>query len=323
MTRDSLRAALRLPVIAAPMLLVSGPELVIGTSIGGVVGSFPAANARTVEECEDWVRAIDGALAEARAGGATGVAPYAMNIIVKRAGTDRFDADLDIATRYRVPIIITSIGDPSETVARIHDYGGLVFHDVATMRHAERAISAGVDGLILLTAGAGGHTGTANPFGFVTELRRRWDGIIILAGAISNGRSVLAAEAIGADFAYMGTRFAATRESMAVDAYKGFLTSQEMDDIVTTDRVSGIPATFMRGSIEALGLDPKNLPERNAPFQPNLPIGVKAWRDVWSAGHGVGAIDDLPDVERLIDRLVEEYREARASLTASRASIIA
>jgi nitronate monooxygenase len=298
------------------MLLVSGPELVIATSLGGVVGSFPAANARTAEECEAWVCQIDEALAYAREGGASGVAPYAMNVIVKRAGTERFEADIAIATRYKVPIIITSIGDPSETVARIHDYGGLIFHDVATMRHAERAISAGVDGLILLTAGAGGHTGTANPFGFITELRRSWDGIIILAGAISNGRSVLAAETIGADFAYMGTRFAATRESLAAEAYKAFLVSQRMDDIVTTDRVSGIPATFMRGSIEALGLDPKNMPERRAPFQPDLPVGVKAWRDVWSAGHGVGAIDDLPPVRELIDRLTVEYHAARSGAPA-------
>jgi nitronate monooxygenase len=236
-----------------------------------------------------------------------------MNIIVKRSGADRFEADISSATRYKVPIIITSLGDPAEAVKRVHDYGGLVFHDVATMRHAERAISAGVDGLILLTAGAGGHTGTANPFGFITEVRRGWEGIVILAGAISNGRSVLAAEMIGADFAYMGTRFAATRESRASDAYKAFLLSQRIDDIVTTDRVSGIPATFMRGSMEALGLDPKNLPERHAPFQPGLPIGVKAWRDIWSAGHGVGAIDDLPPARMLIDRLVGEYTAARAS----------
>jgi len=314
MNRDSLRAALRLPVIAAPMLLVSGPDLVIGSSLAGVVGSFPAANARTAEECEAWVRTIDGALAEARDRGVATVAPYAMNIIVKRSGTDRFEADVDIAVRYQVPLIITSIGDPGEIASRVHDYGGLVFHDVATMRHAQKAIAAGVDGLILLTAGAGGHTGTANPFGFVAELRRSWDGIIILAGAISDGRSVLAAEAMGADFAYMGTRFAATRESLAVEGYKDFLLSQRMDDIVTTDRVSGISATFMRGSIEALGLDPENLPERNAPFQPDLPLGVKAWRDIWSAGHGVGAIDDLPPVAELVDRLAAEYGNARASL---------
>jgi nitronate monooxygenase len=315
MTRDSLRGALKLPVIAAPMLLVSGPELVIGTSLGGVVGSFPAANARTAEECEAWVRRIDGALAEARSRGSTGVGPYAMNIIVKRAGTERFEADIAVAARYKVPIIITSIGDPSETVARIHDYGGLVFHDVATMRHAERAIARGVDGLILIAAGAGGHTGSASPFGFITELRRCWDGIIILGGGISNGRSVLAAEIIGADFAYMGTRFAASRESLAAEAYKAFLVSQRMDDIITTDRVSGIPANFMRGSIEALGLDPNNLPERHAPFRPELPVGVKAWRDVWSAGHGVGAIDDLPPVSDLVDRLAREYHAARSAFS--------
>jgi nitronate monooxygenase len=195
-------------------------------------------------------------------------------------------------------------------VPRVKAYGGLVFHDVATMRHAEKAIEAGVDGLILLTAGAGGHTGTANPFAFVPQIRRIFDGAILLAGGISDGRGVRAAEVLGADFAYMGTRFAATRESLASARYRDLLVSQHMADVVTTDRISGLKATFLRGSIAAAGLDPDALPPVAARFKPDLPDTIKAWRDVWSAGHGVGLIDDIPPVAELVARLKQEYHAA-------------
>jgi nitronate monooxygenase len=299
-----LRTALRLPVIVAPMLLVSGPELVIACCRAGVVGSFPAANARTAEDCEAWLTRID---AELRAAPEATVAPYAFNVIVKDAGTERFDANLALARRFAIPIVITSVGDPGETAKFVHGYGGVVLHDVATLRHAEKAIAAGVDGLILLTAGAGGHTGSANPFAFVRDVRRIWNGPIILAGGISDGPSIRAAEVMGADFAYMGTRFAATRESAAPPAYKELLVSQRLADIMTTDRISGLNATFMRGSIEAAGLDPDNLPPTKGRFQPDLPEGIKAWRDVWSAGHGVGGIDDVPTVAELAARLEAGY----------------
>jgi nitronate monooxygenase len=295
---------LTLPVIAAPMLLVSGPELVIACCRAGLIGSFPGANARTPETLAAWLDQIVAAQADGRS------AAYALNIIVREAGSERLAAELDLAEKHRIPLIITSVGHPGAVVERVHDYGGLVFHDVATLRHAEKAIEAGVDGLILLTAGAGGHTGSANGFAFVRQIRAMWDGMIVLAGGISDGHAVRAAEVLGADFAYMGTRFAATQESMANPAYKELLISQRMADIIVTDRISGLPATFMRGSITAAGLDPDDLPPPIARFKPNLPEGTKAWRDVWSAGHGVGSIDDIPPAAELIARLRQGYVEA-------------
>ena len=306
MIPPALRRGLALPVIAAPMLLVSGPELVIAACRAGVIGTFPAANARTVAECEGWLGEIAAALDGQDA------APFGLNIIVRGPESERYEADIALATRFRVPLVITSVGHPGEIARRIHDYGGIVLHDVATLRHAEKAIEAGVDGLILLTAGAGGHTGTANGFAFVRQVRQMWDGLVILAGGISDGHGVAAAEMLGADFAYMGTRFAATRESRAPDAYKALLVSQRMADILVTDRISGLPATFMRGSIKAVGLDPDALPPIAARFQPNLPEGIKGWRDVWSAGHGVGTIDDIPSTEDLVRRLVADYAAAKA-----------
>jgi nitronate monooxygenase len=305
MTIEALRSRLTLPVIAAPMFLVSGPDLVIACCKAGVMGSFPTANARTAEECASWLERIDAELSSV-----ADAAPYAVNIIVRSAGTSRFEADLALIDQHRPAVVITSVGSPAAVVPRVKAYGGLVFHDVATMRHAEKAIEAGVDGLILLTAGAGGHTGTANPFAFVPQIRRIFDGAILLAGGISDGRGVRAAEVLGADFAYMGTRFAATRESLASARYRDLLVSQHMADVVTTDRISGLKATFLRGSIAAAGLDPDALPPVAARFKPDLPDTIKAWRDVWSAGHGVGLIDDIPPVAELVARLKQEYHAA-------------
>jgi nitronate monooxygenase len=299
----SLARNLALPVIAAPMLLVSGPELVIACCRAGIIGSFPGANARTPETLAAWLDQIGEALDDRSAA-------FALNIIVRETGSERLAAELALAEQHRIPLIITSVGHPGAVVDRVHGYGGLVFHDVASLRHAEKAIEAGVDGLILLTAGAGGHTGSANGFAFVRQVRAMWDGMISLAGGIGDGRAVRAAEVLGADFAYMGTRFAATRESMAVPAYKELLLSQRMADIIITDRISGLPATFMRGSIAAAGLDPDDLPPPLARFKPDLPEGTKPWRDVWSAGHGVGAIDDIPPVADLVARLRAGYAEA-------------
>lgn len=291
-----LKQRLKVPAIAAPMLLVSGPDLVLAACKAGVVGSFPTLNARTTDELRDWLRRMETEPREE-----VGAAPYAANLIIR--ASERSEADLALIEEFRAPI-----------VPRIHAYGGLVFHDVATMRHAEKAIAAGVDGLILLTAGAGGHTGSANPFAFVRQVREIWDGIIILAGGISDGHAIRAAEALGADFAYLGTRFAATQESLAPVDYKELLTSQAMSDIITTDRISGLSATFMRGSIAAAGLDPDNLPPTKALFQPDIPPSIKAWRDVWSAGHGVGSIHDIPSVAELVQRLAAEYASpARAN----------
>lgn len=292
------------------MFLVSGPELVIAACRSGIVGSFPSTNARTPEEFEDWLRRIDSAAAETHAAGGR-FAPHAVNLIVHSSAGPRLAADLALVERFQPPIVITSVGPPGEVAKRVHDYGGLLFHDVATLRHARKAAEQGVDGLILLTAGAGGHTGLANPFGFVPEVRREFGGAILLAGAITDGRGIHAAEALGADFAYMGTRFAATRESLASAAYRDLLVSQTLADVMTTDRISGMSATFLRGSIERVGLDPDDLPPIKGFRQPALPDPIKAWRDVWSGGHGVGLIDDVPPVAELVDRLEAEYAAAR------------
>lgn len=299
-----LSRGLKLPVIAAPMLLVSGPELAIACCRAGVIGSLPGANARSPEILNEWLVRVGQVLASDKA------ATFALNIIVREAGSIRLAAELDLAEHHRVPLVITSVGQPGAAVTRVHAYGGLVLHDVASLRHAKKAIAAGVDGLILLTAGAGGHTGSANAFAFVRQVRAMWDGLIVLAGGIGDGQSVRAAQVLGADLAYMGTRFAATRESMASEAYKALLLSESMADIIVTDRISGLPATFMRGSIVAAGLDPDALPPPLARFRPDLPDGVKPWRDVWSAGHGVGAIADIPPVAELVARLCEGYAAA-------------
>jgi nitronate monooxygenase len=308
MTVEALRGSLRLPVIAAPMLLVSGPDLVIAACKSGVVGSFPTLNARTAAECEAWVERIIRELGAVD--GPQRPAPFAMNIIVRSADPVRLEADVALAERVCCSLVITSVGNPAEVVKRVHAYGGLVFHDVATMVHAQKAIAAGVDGLILLSYGAGGHTGNANPFAFVRNVRKVWDGVIVLAGGIGDGHAVRAAEVLGADFAYMGTRFAATRESMASEEYKQLLVSQELADVLVTDRISGLNATFMRGSISRVGLDPDDLPPAAGLFRPNLPDGLKAWRDIWSAGHGVGLIHDIPGVAELATRLADEYQDA-------------
>lgn len=307
MTFDDLKARLRLPVVAAPMFLVSGPDLVIAAGQAGILGAFPAINARTTDELKQWIERIEGAI---------GDAPYAVNLIVSAAGSPRFVDDLALIEAKKPPVVITSVGSPKDVVQRIHAYGGLVFHDVAAVRHAKKAIEAGVDGLILLTAGAGGHTGTANPFAFVSQVRAFWTGPILLGGAISDGRGILAARALGADLVYMGTRFAASAESLAPEAYKQLLIDETMADVVVTDRVSGLTATFLRGSIVRSGLDPDALPERLGVFQPNLPDGLKAWRDIWSGGHGVGSIADTPPVAEIVDRLAEGYEAARSAAKA-------
>jgi len=276
--------------------------------MAGVVGSFPSANARTAEIFESWLQQIERELA-----GSADAAPYAVNLIVAGSGSPRFLADLQLIGRYKPPIVITSVGPPGEVVQRVHAYGGLVFHDVATLRHAEKAAAQGVDGLILLTAGAGGHTGWANPFAFVPQIRRQWDGAILLAGAISDGRGVAAAQMLGADFAYMGTRFAATQESIALPEYKALLVSQQMADVVTTDRISGMTANYLRGSMERVGLDPDNLPPTAGFLKPTIPEHLKAWRDIWGGGHGVGSIDDIPTVAELVSRLSEEHAKASRS----------
>jgi len=301
----SIKNRLTLPAIAAPMFLVSGPDLVIATCKAGVIGSFPAMNARTSTEFADWMTKI---IEE------TGpyAAPYAVNFPLSRMKGGQLDDYFDICRKYRTPIIITSVGNPASIVDEIHDWGGLVFHDVTTVHHAKKAAAAGVDGLILVCAGAGGHAGAATPFALVEQVRAFFDGILIVAGGISTGRAIRAAEVLGADLAYLGTRFIATKEAMAEEDYKHMITQEETQDIVYTNAISGLPANFMRSSLQAVGLDANDLPKPEGPFRPNLPDGITAWKSVWSAGQGVGLIDDSPSTADLVLQMTAEYQSACA-----------
>lgn len=305
------RGAMRLPAIAAPMFLVSGPELVTETCKAGVAGSFPALNARTPEQLDAWLGSINTGLAMARAADpAAPVAPYGINLIL-HASNARVEPDLALICRHRVPFVITSLGHPGEVVKAVHAYGGLVFSDVIHTYHARRAAAAGVDGIIAVAGGAGGHAGTQSAFSLVREIREFWDGALILGGAISDGYAVRAAEVLGADLAYMGTRFIATRESSAQDAYKQMLVDCGAADIVYTDAVSGTNANFLWPSLEKLGHQRENLVQGvgKGKLKP-LADEARAWRDVWSAGHGVATIHDVLPVRELCDRLAAEYRAA-------------
>jgi nitronate monooxygenase len=300
----SIRERLKIPVIAAPMFLVSGPELVIAACQSGIIGSFPAMNCRTSEDFADWMTQIDAATGP-------GTAPYAVNMGLARMRGERLIADMDVCRKFKPEIVITAVGNPAPVVDDIHAWGGLVLHDVTTIKHAQKAVEAGVDGLVLVCAGAGGHGGPVSPLALVEQVRSFFDGIIVVAGGISTGRAVRAVEVLGGDLAYLGTRFIATTESMAEDAYKNMLLTEETKDIVYTNAVSGVPANFMRSSLTAVGLDADNLPAPDGPFQPNLPEHLTAWKTIWSAGQGVGLIDDIPDTADLVARLASEYETVR------------
>ncbi len=308
---------LRLPVVAAPMFLISNPQLVLACCRNGVVGSFPALNQRESAGFKAWLEEIEAGLAAL-----DNPAPYAVNLIVHHTNP-RLQADLAICIEHKVPIIITSLGAVKELVDAVHSYGGLVFHDVTTRRHAEKAAEAGVDGLIAVAAGAGGHAGTWSPFALIAEIRQFFDKALLLAGCLNKGHEILAAQMLGADLAYLGTRFIASRESLAPDAYKEMLLQAKAVDIVHTAAVSGVPASFMRQSLERAGFDLTALQGKGEVTMGSKlkPISdeAKAWKTVWSAGQGVGAINDLPSVDELIARLDEEYRQAQqASLGISR-----
>lgn len=295
---------LKLPLIAAPMFLVSGPELVIAACRAGVIGSFPTANCRTVDDLDEWLTRM------ARETGPD-AAPIAPNLIVHRTNT-RLPQDLEVLAKHRPPLVIASVGSPAGIVDTIHGYGGLVLADIASMRHAEKAIEAGADGLILLTGGAGGQTGWANPFAFVRGVRRIFDGPVVLAGGVADGQGLRAAEVLGCDLAYMGTRFIATAESMADARYKQMLVDSRLDDIKLTKAITGLETSILKPSLIAAGLDPDNLPERGAieiskDINPDAP---RRWKDIWSAGHSVEMVGDIPDVATLVERIAAEYREA-------------
>lgn len=302
---------LRLPLVVAPMFLVSNPALVTACCNNGIVGSFPALNQRDSKGFESWLEEIEAGLQQDGA-------PFAVNLIV-HASNPRLEQDLAICAAHRVPIIITSLGAVKEVVDAVHAYGGLVFHDVTTRRHAEKAAEAGVDGLIAVAAGAGGHAGTWSPFALIAEIRQFFDKTVLLAGALNSGHEMLAAQILGADLAYMGTRFVATQESAAAQDYKQMIIEARASDIIHTPAVSGVPASFMRQSLERAGFDLRTL--RGAPPDAKLkPLDeeAKAWKTVWSAGQGVGGISDLPSAGELIARLDDEYRRAmRSKLSAS------
>jgi nitronate monooxygenase len=311
-----IRGRLRIPVFAAPMFVVSGPELAIEQCKAGVIGSFPALNARPPEELDKWLTRIEIELAQyQREHPAKKIAPFAVNLIMNKANK-RLDADLEVVLRHKVPIVITSLSAPTGLVPRVHEYGGIVFHDVIKVRHAEKALEAGVDGLIAVCGGAGGHAGTLNPFALVNELRRIHQGPLVLAGAITNGAGILAAEAMGCDLAYLGTRFIATKESMADERYKQMIVDSDSGDIVYTPLFSGVHGSYLAGSIRNAGLDPANLPVNEAPgLYRTREDRPKTWKEIWSAGHGVGNIDDIPTVAELVDRLEAEYLAARERIT--------
>ncbi len=298
---------LRLPLVAAPMFLISGPELVIETCKAGVVGTFPALNQRTSEGFEAWLEQIEHALNEA-----DNPAPFGVNLIVHPTNR-RLQADLELIVKHRVPLVITSLGAVREVVDAVHSYGGLVFHDVTNIRHARKAAQAGVDGLIAVCAGAGGHAGTLSPFALVNEIRQFFNGTLLLAGCLSSGQDIATARMLGADLAYLGTRFISTRESQASEGYKQMISEASAADIVYTPRVSGIPANFLKPSLVEAGLDTETKAAEKIDLGEELTApkeGASAWKTIWSAGQGVGSIDDQPSVAELITRLQTEFSDA-------------
>ena len=310
---------LRLPAISAPMFLVSGTELVKACCLNGVIGSFPAPNARPIEVLDQWMGQLNEELAEARAADPTRkIAPWAMNMVV-HSSYSRLQDELNLIKKHKPQLVITSLGSPKHVVEIVHEYGGLVFSDVSDLKFAKKAAEAGVDGLILVASGAGGHAGQINSFAFVDMVRSFWDGIIILAGSISTGKGILAAQAAGADLAYMGTRFIVASESMANDEYREMLVEATQEDLILTDAFSGVKANMLIPSIKKAGLDPGQLVKKDQVNFDDMQkeTNAKAWKDIWSAGHGVGAIDRIESAADIINRLELEYKEALQMINSS------
>ena len=302
-----------MPVIGAPLFLVSGPDLVIAQCKAGIIGSFPALNARPQHVLDEWLTRIKTELAEYKeANPDAKVAPFAVNQICL-GSNDRLMADMETCVKHEVPIIITSLRPPSEVVEAAHSYGGLVYHDVISVRHAQKAAEQGVDGLILVCAGAGGHAGTLSPFALLREVKDWFDGTVILSGSIGDGHSVASAIALGADFAYIGTRFIATHEANAEPEYKKMLEESAAADIVYSSLFTGVLGNYLKPSISNAGLDPDNLPDADKTsmnFGSGGNTDSKAWKDIWGSGQGIGLIEDSPSVEELVSRLKSEYELA-------------
>lgn len=306
-----LSSSLELPVIQSPMFLVSSPEMVIAACKSGIVGSFPLANARTKEDLEEWMKKITDELSRLKSTKENlKIALWAVNIVVHRSNK-RYPDDLQLINQYKPPIVITSLGDPSEVIDIVHQYGGLVFSDVISLKHAKKAAEKGADGLILVCNGAGGHGGTYNPFAFIHAVKEFWDGITVLAGGISSGQDILAAQILGADFVYMGTRFIATKESLANSEYQKILIESTIEDIVYTDVFSGIHANYLLPSIKRLGINLEEVQKKEFNWSKEANEGAKAWKDIWSAGHGVGTIKKVQTVEEVVDELKAEYIQRR------------
>jgi nitronate monooxygenase len=316
----SFAGRLSLPVIGSPMFIASTPELVIEQCKAGIIGSFPALNARPAAVLEDWLKRIKGELASyAAANPAARVAPFAVNQIA-HASNDRLLHDMEACVRHEVPLVITSLRPPREIVDAVHAYGGLVFHDVINLRHARKAAEQGVDGIIAVCAGAGGHAGLASPFAIVREIREFFDGTIVLAGAMSSGADVFAAQALGADMAYIGTRFLATTEAKVLPEYKEMIVAAGSDDVVYTSLFTGVRGNYLKASVAAAGLDPENLPEADKStmnFGSGGNMEKKAWRDIWSAGQGVGNIHDVLPAAEIVARMREEYEATRRRMCAT------
>ncbi len=317
---DILKDSLSVPVIGAPLFIISHPDLVLAQCKAGVVGSFPALNARPAEQLDEWLAQITEELASYKAANPDKkVAPFAVNQIVHKSN-NRLEHDLQMCVKYKVPIVITSLGAVPEVNEAVHSYGGIVLHDIINNRHANSAIRKGADGLIAVAAGAGGHAGTLSPFALIQEIRQWFDGPLLLSGSIANGGAVLAAQAMGADAAYIGSPFIATDEARAMQEYKDAIAEYNANDIVYTNLFTGVHGNYLKPSIENAGMDPDNLPESD-PSAMNFASGgntdAKAWKDIWGCGQGIGAIDKVQPTADFIAKLVREYEEAKARITAA------
>ncbi|MGE0313102.1 MAG: NAD(P)H-dependent flavin oxidoreductase [Lautropia sp.] len=318
MNLTDLQRRLAIPVIGSPLFIVSNPDLVLAQCKAGIVGSFPALNARPVERLDEWLSTITEALAAHDAANpAAPSAPFAINQIVHKSN-NRLEQDLALTVKHKVPIVITSLGARQEVNDAVHSYGGMVFHDVINQTFARKAIEKGADGLILVAAGAGGHAGTQSPFALVQETREWFDGPIVLSGSIASGRAILAAQAMGADLAYIGSAFIATKEANAADAYKEALVAGSAADVVYTNLFTGVHGNYLKGSIVNAGLDPDNLPVSDPSRMSFATSGAdgpkKAWKDIWGCGQGIGAVKDIPAAGERVARLIAQYRDAKQAL---------
>lgn len=307
---DPLFASLRVPAIAAPMFLVSGPDLVVAACEAGIVGSFPTPNCRTIDDLDQWMGEITTRLDRARASRPQGVGPWAANVVTHSTNA-RLADELRLLEKYRPPIVITALGSPKPVMSVVKGYGGRVFADVINMRLAAKAVEAGVDGLVCVSAGAGGHTGYLSPFAFISAVREMFDGTIVVGGGISDGAGIAGAIAAGADLAYLGTRFIATRESLAADAYKQMIVDHGPDDLIVSDAITGTPASWLKPSLIACGFDPENL--QKPAGERNYTSGAssqKRWKDVWAAGQGLQSIKDVQPVAGIVDGLSAQYQAA-------------